>query len=128
MISVADFREAFPEFTEEMFPTTAVEMRLDLASEFFSEEVWTSPRIRDHAIGLYVAHYLTAYGSKAVGGIGTGSGTGAGLVSSKSVDGASISYDTSTATESNAGFWNSSIYGRELWVLMRVFGGGAVQL
>lgn len=127
-LSLEDFRSAFPAFTEDEYPDIAVNTRLILADRFFSEEVWTDEFVRSHAMGLYAAHFLAAYGSPASGGVGYGSGSGAGIVSSKAVDGASVSFDTGSSLEANAGFWNSTPYGRELWQLMRVFGGGAVQL
>jgi hypothetical protein len=49
-------------------------------------------------------------------------------VASKSVDGASISYDNATTAQEGAGFWNASIYGRELYQLMQLFGAGARQI
>lgn len=77
-------------------------------------------------MGLYAAHYLTAYGSTASGGNGNGGMLG--VVASKSVDGASVSYDTSTGTEEGAGFWNMTAYGRELYQLMQIFGAGGIQI
>lgn len=127
-LSVDQFRAAFPSFCAAEFPDAAVSARLKIADKFFSEDVWDDDDVRVLVMGLYTAHFLTAYGSQSAGGTGTSGGTGTGIVSSKGVDGASVSYDTSSSSESNAGFWNASSYGRELWQLMRVFGCGAVQL
>lgn len=129
-LTVEQFREAFPAFTEEAYPDSAVSIQLNLANKFFSTRKWSDETIRDHVMGLYAAHYLSAYGSKAVGGKSSGGGgsPALGIVASKSVDGASISYDTSSTTWNNAGFWNATPYGRELWFLMRIFGAGAIQL
>lgn len=128
LMTVWQFRELYPSFTEALYPDFAVETRLALGEEFLSEKVWRKVAVRTHAVGLYTAHFLAAYGSTAAGGSGKESGSGMGVVSSKSVDGASISYDTGSTVEQGAGFWNSTPYGRELWQLMRVFGAGAVQL
>lgn len=128
MMTVDSFRKNFPAFTAELFPDDAVSVRLSLGDVFFSKRSWVPENLRDHVVGLYTAHYLAAYGSAEAGGSGKSSGTGMGVVSSKSVDGASISYDTGSTTEANAGFWNATPYGRELWQLMRVFGAGAIQL
>ncbi len=128
MMTVDSFRKNFPAFTAELFPDDAVSVRLSLGDVFFSKRSWVPENLRDHVVGLYTAHYLAAYGSAEAGGSGKNSGTGMGVVSSKSVDGASISYDTGSTTEANAGFWNATPYGRELWQLMRVFGAGAIQL
>lgn len=130
-MTVKRFRETFPVFTSDLYPDAVVEMRLSLADRFFSPAVWQPEVVREHAMSLYVAHYLAAYGSKASGGSGCGSAgqaMGMGVVTSKSVDGASVSYDVNVGAEAGAGFWNSTPWGRELYGLMRVFGAGAVQL
>lgn len=117
-ISVSEFRSRYPNFTVESYPDAAVSIRLKLAEKFFEgwdEDVW------EHVVCLYVAHYLSSHGSSS-------SATAMGIVSGKSVDGASVSYDTGTTAEQGAGFWNATTYGRELYQLMRIFGAGAVQI
>ena len=120
------FRTTFPELDAESFPDAAVLVRLKIAEKFFSEDLWPDETIRDHCIGLYAAHFLVAHGSRAAGGEGGAGVTG--VVASKSVDGASISYDVGSTVEQGAGFWNATTYGRELYQILRVFGAGAVQL
>ena len=127
-LTIEQFRLVFPAFTEDLYPDEAVNFRLILADKFFSEELWIDSDVRDHAMGLFTAHYLSAYGSKDAGGSGSGGGSGMGTVTSKSVDGASISYDTTSGAWQDAGFWNTTPYGRELWYLMSIFGAGAVQI
>lgn len=124
-MTVEAFRETFPEFTADKYPDAAVKIRLLLADKFFAVDRFDDAQVRAHVVGLYAAHYLAAYGSSASGC--TGAGT-MGVVSSKSVDGASVSYDTSTGTEEGAGFWNITLYGRELYQLMRIFGAGGIQI
>ena len=126
-LTVQAFRNAFPAFPAEAFPDGIVFIRLTLADKFFSPSVWTDDDVRNHVMGLYVAHFLTVAGSKASGGSGR-EGSSIGLVASKSVDGASISYDNATTAQEGAGFWNASIYGRELYQLMQLFGAGARQI
>ena len=128
LMTVSQFRELYPAFSEALYPDLSVETRLALGEAFLSEKVWKPQTVRIHAVGLYAAHFLAAYGSASAGGSGRSDGSGMGVVSSKSVDGASISYDTGSTVEQGAGFWNSTPYGRELWQLMRVFGAGAIQL
>jgi hypothetical protein len=125
-LTLDEFRSAYPGFTAETFPDSAVSARLTIAAKLLSPQVWPDEGLRKHVQGLYTAHYLTAQGSAAAGG--SGGGAASGIVASKSVDGASVSYDTGTASETGAGFWNLTPYGRELWKLMRVFGAGAIQL
>ena len=126
-LSIEDFRAAFPEFTAELYPDSAVQGRLAIANLFFVDPPWTAPDVRNHAMGLFTAHVRQMYGSKAAGGSGSAGGA-PGLVSSKSVDGESISYDTSSVSFADAGFWNLTRYGQELWWLMQMFGAGAIQL
>ena len=126
-LTVAEFRQLYPSFTEELYPDEAVQIRLTIADKTFSDPPWKAPDMRNHAMGLFTAHFLQMQGSAAVGGSGKG-GSPSGLVSSKSVDGASVSFDTGSASWADAGFWNLTPYGRELWYLMRIFGAGAIQL
>ena len=126
-LTIQSFRSAFPAFPAASFPDAIVTIRINLSEKFFSPQVWTDVVVRDHVMGLYVAHFLTVAGSKASGGSGSG-GSAIGLVASKSVDGASISYDNGTTAQEGAGFWNASIYGRELYQLMQLFGAGARQI
>lgn len=127
VLTIEQFRANFPEFIEDNFPDSAVKIRLSLAAKFFSEDTWTDPEIRNHVIGLYAAHFLKLEGSAAEGGHG-GDNSALAQVSSMSVDGASVSYDTNTSAEDGAGTWNLTAYGRELWQLMQLFGAGARQL
>ena len=122
-----EFRQSFPEINSAKYPDAAVKARLVLAGKFFSVERFDDPDVRNHLMGLYTAHYLTAHGSAASGGNGSNGGS-MGIVSAKSVDGVSVSYDTSSGQEEGAGFWNMTTYGREPYQLLRVFGAGAVQL
>lgn len=126
-LTVSEFRKAFPAFTEDLYPDEAVQYRLDLAADFFVDKPWKAPRELNHAQGLFVAHHLAIAGSAASGGASR-DGSPSGLVASKSVDGASISFDTSSTSWAGAGYWNQTPYGKELWWLMQLFGAGAVQL
>lgn len=51
--------------------------------------------------------------------IGGGGGANSGVVSSKSVDKVSVSYDSSATMNPDAGFWNNTRYGAEFWQLIR---------
>ena len=83
-------------------------------------------RIPDGALGtdteygriLMAAHLLTvnsAAGSEASATAGTFSGA----VASKTVGSMSISYDTGGTAETDAGWWNLTPYGKQLYSLMR---------
>lgn len=127
-LTYQDFIVAFPEFSDEVsWPVLRVEMRIELANQFV-RVCGLSDAVAAHLKGLYVGHYLAAYGPSSESGELANGSEGSGIVSSKSVDGASVSYDTVTGAEAGAGFWNLTKYGREYWQLMQMLGAGGVQL
>lgn len=68
---------------------------------------------------LLVAHQLTVNGlsgkeASAVGGV-------SGAIASKTVGSVSVSYDTGGSSETDAGFYNATIYGKQYYALMRKY-------
>lgn len=123
-----EFLNAYPEFSDPVaWPKSRVEMRLVLADSFV-RTFGLCDSVAKHLKGLYTAHYLAAHGSSTASGTLVGGALGQGIVSSKGVDGASVSYDTATGSEEGAGFWNTTVYGREYWQLIQGLGAGGVQL
>lgn len=51
-----------------------------------------------------------------------------GIVQSKSVGPASVSYDTSAGAEVDGGMWNLTVYGRRFLRMARMVGAGPVQI
>ncbi|WGO83145.1 DUF4054 domain-containing protein [Arsenophonus apicola] len=127
--TIQQFRDDFPQFNDEVkFPDSQIQLRLNLADKFLSENVSGSD-VFPYWVGLFVAHYLTLYAMDAqylkVGGL---AGSSSGVAASESVDKVSVSYDNSMTLNPNAGFWNNTRFGAEFyqWVLM--FGAGGRQL
>ncbi|WP_334473487.1 DUF4054 domain-containing protein [Arsenophonus sp. PmNCSU2021_1] len=127
--TIPQFRNDFPPFNDEVkFPDAQIQLRLNLADKFLSENV-SGSEVFPYWVGLFVAHYLTLYAmdtrSLQAGGVG---GSSSGVATAKSVDKVSVSYDNSMTLNPNAGFWNNTRYGAEFyqWVLM--FGAGGRQL
>ncbi|HGJ5882154.1 DUF4054 domain-containing protein [Arsenophonus sp.] len=127
--TIPQFRNDFPPFNDEVkFPDAQIQLRLNLADKFLSENV-SGSEVFPYWVGLFVAHYLTLYAmdtrSLQAGGVG---GSSSGVTTSKSVDKVSVSYDNSVTLNPDAGFWNNTRYGAEFyqWVLM--FGAGGRQL
>ncbi|PHM39274.1 hypothetical protein Xmau_02878 [Xenorhabdus mauleonii] len=126
--TVAQFRTDFPQFSDnQKFPDAQIQFRLNLADKQLDEN-----RLGDmfvYLVELMVAHYMALWAvdsrSMAIGGAG---GTNSGVVSSKSVDKVSVSYDTGATLNPNAGFWNNTRYGSEFYELLMLFGAGGIQL
>lgn len=127
--TIQQFRNDFPPFQDAVkFPDAQIQLRLNLADKFLSENVSGSD-VFPYWVGLFVAHYLTLYAmdtrSLQAGRVG---GSSSGVATAKSVDKVSVSYDNSMTLNPNAGFWNNTRFGAEFyqWVLM--FGAGGRQL
>lgn len=129
-LTLEEFLDRFPEFSDQNdYPTSKIEYRLKMAVKFCSDIPFYDEETKKHVQGLHVAHFLVVGGPVRASGSGVSPGiTSLGVVTGKSVDGASVSYDSTTASEVGAGFWNATAYGREFWQLMQVFGAGAFQL
>ncbi len=128
------FYEDFPQFKkagEEVgfVPASMMRVFLTMANSTVSEARWCeSWRL---AIGLFVAHYVTMY-LRQSGGNTDGSanakkaaesGALVGIVSSASLGDASVSYDTSSATQATAawGQFNLTTYGQQYASLARLY-------
>ncbi|MBI6548595.1 DUF4054 domain-containing protein [Xenorhabdus lircayensis] len=126
--TVVQFRTDFPQFSDiQKFPNAQIQFRLNLADKQLDEN-----RLGDmfvYLVELMVAHYMALWAtdsrSMAVGGTG---GANSGVVSSKSVDKVSVSYNTGATLNPNAGFWNNTRYGSEFYELLMMFGAGGIQL
>jgi len=127
--TVAQFREVFPQFSNETtYPNAAIQMRLTLVDVLMSESRF-GPDVFPYVAGLFVAHYMALSAadnrSAATGGAG---GVNSGIMTAKSVDKVSASYDASNTLNPDAGFWNNTRYGSEFWEYLMIFGAGAIQL
>ena len=126
MVDIAAFRAVFPEFGDAAKYTDAqVQYYLDFAVQSLRPEAWRN--LLERGTGLFVAHYLAM---SAVSGSGAIPGRGQlGIVASKSVGPASISYDNSAiSAQVDAGHWALTSYGLMYWELMRMVGTGGWQI
>lgn len=127
--SIDKFRETFPQFSNTTtYPNTSIQMRLTLADVLMSESRFGTD-IFPYVVCLFVAHYMALQAadnrSSAAGGVG---GANTGIMTAKSVDKVSASYDASNTLNPDAGFWNNTRYGSEFWEYLMIFGAGAIQL
>jgi len=127
-VTTASFRTSFPEFSDATaYPDGQVTLWIGLGTVLLNADRFAS--ILDFATQLYVAHQLVVWkrsqSSADVGGI---PGEVVGPKSAKTVDKVSANYDTSAVTFADAGFWNMTTYGIQLYQLIQMFGAGGVQI
>lgn len=127
--TVSDFRRDFPEFSDTTkYPDPAVNFYLGQADTILSQEMMGDQFV--YLVELFTAHYTELRGrmlaATAMGG-GVNS-AGGGVLSSKSVDKVSASYDVSGIINPDAGFWNNTGYGREFFFWWSMYGAGGRQL
>ena len=131
-MDVTVFREAFPQFTAELVPDVRVQFHLTLAGKLLPAKRWDD--LLDQGMGLYVAHQLTLELAALKAQDGTvGIDAAAGAVTSETKTVGSMSHAVTRAGASgqgsalvNAGQYNSTVYGQQLWQLMQIVGAGGM--
>lgn len=122
--------EVYPQFGPDVVPSAYFEMILARANDCIQESRWRSSR--KLAVCLYVAHYCTMYLKTAVP-VGTAdiktvvnAGETKGAITSKSVDGVSVSYSASEGSSDYMGYGElkNTIYGQQLASLAKRVGAG----
>ena len=124
----ADFRSSFPEFSDtSAYPDSQLDFWSSIAENQLISTVWGN--IWAKAVMLYVAHEITLSAQNKVSAtIGGPPGQSGGVAASKTVGSVSVSYDQNTTREKDAGFWNLTNYGTQLFRLMKLYGAGCIQL
>ena len=120
-VTVISFRTQYPEFTVALYSDQAVTFWLDIAMKRVNPNIWTD--LTDLGVLLFTAHncLLSNLTSSAQGG-------NVNIANSKSVDRVSVSFDTTTSSNQDAGTYNLTTYGKQFWEYSRLFGMGALQL
>lgn len=123
---MSDFLKIYPQF-ETVLPNEIMQMYLDFAHHCIKYSRWRNGF--QIAISLFTAHFCTLYlqsfsDSTAQSVIHAAQSKG--LVTSKTVDGVSVSYDYSTALQglSEWGGWTMTAYGTQLAMLAKLYGKG----
>lgn len=127
-VSVSQFRTDFAVFADScVYPDPMVLFWLAVADKVLNADRWNDMRVT--AIELFVAHQvaigandLLAAKRNAIPGMVQG------VLTSESVDKVSAAYDASSVTYKDAGFWNMTSYGIQLWYLIQMFGAGPVMI
>lgn len=124
-MSVSDtcFRSSFPQFTDSAkYPGAMLELWRNWAVAQVNADRWGE--LTDQAVMLVMAHFITMEGRAGV----VGASGSPGVLTSKSAQGVSASYDMSSVTEKDAGHWNSTVYGTRYYRMARMIGAGPLQV
>lgn len=128
-VAPASFRANFPEFADAAtYPDATVNYWLGIGIRMLCPDRWGD--LLDHGLELFTAHHI-ALARQAVRSASSGAtpGVNAGVVTSKTVDKVSVSYDAgSTTLDAGAGHWNATVYGVQFLQLVRMAGSGGWQL
>lgn len=122
------FRASFTEFASTVtYPDALITVWGALAERQVRPVIWGDTATLGQQ--LYVAHEITlaaqSVKASSIGGVPGGQG---GIANSKTVGQATVSYDTVSTAEKDAGYWNLTTYGKQFIRLARLFGAGGIQL
>jgi hypothetical protein len=128
VFDIPTFRKAFTEFSDtSKYPDTMITFWSSFTTGMINPCAWGTMTLM--GIQLYTAHELVLASQNArAGQIGGTPGLQGGNTSSKSVGSVSVSYDTQTTSETGAGYYNLTVYGKQFYRLVKMFGAGAIQL
>ncbi|WP_408736626.1 DUF4054 domain-containing protein [Acetobacter sicerae] len=126
-ITPCDFLGLFPEFSDTAsYPPCRIETLIHLGRKFVSAERWQDSY--RYGVCLVTAHQLVLSQQAArSAAVGATPGMDVGIVTSKSVGSVSKSMDASIGSVDGAGPWNMTIYGRQYWQLVQIYGSGGMQ-
>ena len=129
-VTYAQFQADFPEFAKQSL--SAFALWYDIATSLLNPNRWpTTPSpttglsILDRGAELFVAHNL-ALEQRALKEAENNAppGTTQGPVSGKTVGPVSVTYDTASGIELDAGHWNDTIYGKRFIRMLRTVAAG----
>lgn len=127
-MNVAAFRTNFPEFSDTAaYPSAQITFWSTIAEKQLPYNIWTD--MWDNAVQLYTAHEIViARQNVQAANAGGSPGQSGGIANNKTVGSVSVGFDANTQSEKNAGWWNRTTYGQQLYRLMLLFGAGCIQL
>lgn len=122
-VTYTSFTGAFPEFSDgTKYPETQVDFWLSQAPNMLNERRLGANF--DLATMLFVAHNVAISAKESRLGAQGLAGGSAGIVSAKSVDKVSVSYDTTSTAIAGAGAWNQTSYGQRLYKMFQAAAAG----
>lgn len=113
MITPAEFKIRFPEFSSE--DDTRIQLFIDDSVVILNEPYWGTKF--DMGLSYYTAHLLVIGTKTAAGSSGS-----QGSVTSRSVDGTSVSYGNSSTGDTADDFLASTAYGQRYLALRKTLG------
>ena len=127
-MDISTFRTSFPEFADETkYPDAMITFWDTVGTSLLNATRWGN--LLTIGLYLYVAHQIIMQSKDVALSVrGKYPGLAAGVITNKSVDGVSVSYDVGSATLENAGNYNQTRYGREFWKLVQIVGMGGYQV
>lgn len=126
--AVPTFRQQFREFRDpQQYDSVVIELWASAAGNLLDADRWGANL--DLGTSLFVAHHMVL-GARdqalvAAGGV---PGQAQGVLTAKAVDKVSASYDASSISLTDAGFWGMSSYGLRFLTLSRLMGAGGIQI
>lgn len=127
-LNPALFRQQYPEFTDPAIYSDAVLGLWDsIALTLLNPDRWGTLLPLGEA--LFVAHHLVLAGRNLLASqVGAAPGQVQGILTAKAIDKVSASYDASTVSMTDGGFWNMTVYGIQFLRYARQAGSGGAQL
>jgi len=127
-MDAATFRQHFPEFADTtVYPTGTIDFYLGIGRSLLNADRWGETL--DYGLELFTAHHLAIVAKDRAAAAGGGApGAMQGVLTSKTVDKVSASYDSASISLENGGFWNMTSYGLRFLRLARMMGAGGYQL
>lgn len=127
-VTETSFRTHYPEFASTLaYPPSAVTYWLGQAKLMLNCSRWRTNY--DNGLELFTAHNLVIEAQAlAEAKAGAAVGVQTGPVSAKSVGPVSVSYDTASGIDKDAGHWNLTVYGTRFIHLARMMGSGGLQV
>ena len=124
---IYQFREDFPEFADTTkYPDLMIEFWSGVGGTLLNAVRWATTR--DYGLKLFTAHQCSmARMNMDNAAIGAVPGQGNGVVSSNSVGGVSVSFDTNLSGIRDAGQYNATSYGVQFYQLSQLIGMGGFQ-
>lgn len=120
IVTVDDFREAFPNFSDtEQYPDAYLERFLTQAQSYISTYNFRiRPEVRLLAIQYMAGHLMTLWGTQGQNNGGLGDNTAGSVITSAHIDSVSVSMQAPIASNAFAQWIQTTPYGKAFWALL----------